>query len=156
LYITSIYSARTRQFVSNLNLHISPEWSPNGSEIAYAASERGNVDIYIANVNGQEKRRITFAREIDASPSWSPNGEEVVFMSRRSGKPQIYLIDRAGANLRRLTYKGKSNESPSWSPKGFIFGKPVPAISNSILPIPALAHNIANNKNNLALINQHP
>jgi len=106
------------RFVSQVGTFTSPEYSPDGKKVAFVLTREGNSDIYVADHDGQNLRRLTNHPVIDTGPSWSPNNHEIVFSSKRSGSPQIYIMDAEGGNVRRLTYENKYNSSPKWSPRG--------------------------------------
>ncbi len=95
-----------------------PAFSPDGTRVAFNSNRDDNNDIYVANVDGSDMRRITNNPAIDTSPTWSPNGQQIAFTSDRTGSPQIYVIGADGTGLRRLTYETYCDR-PTWSPPPF-------------------------------------
>jgi TolB protein len=97
-----------------------PAWSPDGSRIAFASSRDGSdFEIYVADWNGKNMRRLTVSKGVDVSPVWNPRtGREIAFASDRSGSPQIYIMDAEGTNVRRLIDEGGHAVNPAWSPDG--------------------------------------
>src|SRR5262249_34978285 len=68
-----------------------PAWSPDGSRIAFASSKDtndGSTDIYVADWDGKNVRRLTVGQRSDLAPVWNPKtGAEIAFVSDRSGTP---------------------------------------------------------------------
>ena len=97
-----------------------PVWSPDGSKIAYATSRDGSdTEIYVADWNGRNARRLTVSRSVDISPMWNPRtGREIAFVSDRNGSAQIYIMDVEGTNVQRIVSEGGTAVNPSWSPDG--------------------------------------
>jgi len=98
-----------------------PAWSPDGSKIAFSSGvEPGNMEIYVADWNGRNAKRLTVNRKIvDISPTWNPaTGRELAFVSDRSGTQQIYIMDADGTNVHPMMNEGGDAENPSWSPDG--------------------------------------
>lgn len=97
-----------------------PSWSPDGSQIAFSSSRDGNTEIYTADWNGRNIRRMTVQpKAIDTSPAWNPKtGRQIAFVSDRSGTQQIYTMDADGTNVERIIQDGGDAENPSWSPDG--------------------------------------
>jgi TolB protein len=93
-------------------------WSPDGSQLAVAVEQDGNVDIVLMARDGSNRRRLTDHWAIDVSPTWSPDGSRIAFCSSRSGQPQIYIVSTGGGGAQRVTHDGSYNTSPTWSPKG--------------------------------------
>ena len=99
----------------------SPAISPSG-QLAFssAISNDGSMEIYVANLDGSNARRLTrTAKGINISPRWNPKtGREIAYISSRGGSPQVYVMDASGANQRPLVARGGHADSPSWSPDG--------------------------------------
>jgi len=96
-----------------------PSFSPDGSQIAYATIADNNMELFVADWNGKNPRRLTVNKAIDISPSWDPKtGRKIAFVSDRSGSQQIYMMDSDGTNVERIINEGGDAENPSWSPDG--------------------------------------
>jgi len=50
-----------------------PDWSPDGSRIAFTSGRDGNNEIYVANADGTGLIRITDNDVDDVFPSWDPS-----------------------------------------------------------------------------------
>lgn len=49
-----------------------PSWSPTGGELAFASDMHGDTEIYTAQIDGRNIRRMTFSRGRDTEPAWRP------------------------------------------------------------------------------------
>jgi len=107
-----------KELTTGLELNASPALSPDGSQIAFAGSSRGNVDVYVMSASGGAARRLTTTRSLEASPDWSPTGRQIAYTSDQTGTPQIWIMDAEGTNARRLTFAGNWNDEVAWSPRG--------------------------------------
>lgn len=85
-----------------------PKFSPNGSEIAFTASYRGNPDVYVMPTSGGVPNRITYGSHSDRMVEWHPSGDKILFASRReTGIPsgrvnQLFLIPKIGGMPEKL------------------------------------------------------
>jgi Tol biopolymer transport system component len=78
-------------------------------------------DIFEANADGSDLKRITSAKGYDAEGSFSPDGKHIVFCSNRSGEKnlELYVMSRDGKDVRKLTdAPGCYNGGPFFSPDG--------------------------------------
>jgi Tol biopolymer transport system component len=93
-----------------------PEWNPDGTEIAFAEGRDELSEIYTIRADGSDKRQLTKARAGAVSPSWSPSGEIIAFAAAGSKREPkgIYLMNKDGSNRRYLT----EGFQPHWSPDG--------------------------------------
>jgi len=109
----------------------SPNWSPDGSQIAFLSYRNGNTEIYIMSADGSKQTRLTKSTAFEGYPTWSPDGKNLAFVSDEEepdpancgNKPegcinQIYIMDMESSNVTQLTNDPSNNESPSWSPDG--------------------------------------
>ncbi len=79
------------------------------------------LDIFEANPDGSDLRRLTDTPGYDAEGSYSPDGKSIVFCSNRSGPEnlELYIMDKDGKNVRQLTHApGCYNGGPFFSPDG--------------------------------------
>jgi len=86
-----------------------------GNRIVFSSTRDGNAEVYSANSDGSDLRRLTNDPGIDVSPSCGPNGQ-IAFVSNRHGTPQIWTMDENGGGQKRVTYKGDYNQTPAWCP----------------------------------------
>jgi Tol biopolymer transport system component len=95
-----------------------PEWSPDGSRLAYMRWEAGQPDLYLMDEWGAEVSDLVHDPGYDEFPSWSPDGEWVLFDSDRSGRFQLYRISLATETLERLRTSEAEEAIGSLSPDG--------------------------------------
>ena len=99
---------------------ISPAWSPDGSQIAFAANREGNFDIYIMDADGGNQTQLTTNEADDIEPCWSPDGLWLAFSSSRSSGRRladfnIWAIHAIGGSLTQLTIHEDYDGAPSWA-----------------------------------------
>jgi Tol biopolymer transport system component len=95
----------------------SPEWSPDGSRIAFRTDRGGNHEIYVMASDGSDPVNLTRSDAEERSPAWSPDGTRIAFSSDRDGERDIYVMDPDGTDVVRLPVPG-DDEYPTWSPDG--------------------------------------
>lgn len=95
-----------------------PDWSPDGTRIAFHSYRDGNWEIYVMNADGTGQTRLTYNPEEDTYPAWSPDGTRLIFSSARVGYTDIYIINVDGTGLRPLTSDPAPEYDPTWSPDG--------------------------------------
>lgn len=91
---------------------VSSNWAPDGTKIAFTASE--DKKIYLIDANGENKTRLTENKEGEWNSRWSPDGTKIAFCSERD----IYVIGVNGKNQIRLTENADVTGEFSWSPDG--------------------------------------
>ena len=90
-----------------------PDWSPDGSLIAYAAGG----DIVVMNSDGTDPHTITTDPADDFGPAWSPDSTQIAFVSTRDDPQQHYVIDVDGTDEHKLPTDGRV-AVPDWSGAG--------------------------------------
>jgi hypothetical protein len=128
---------RLIQITRDGGLTAEPAVSRNGRLMAFTSdrAEPGNLDIWIADLQGGEPRRLTRHPNTDATPDISPNCETVVFRSSRDGGG-IYVMPASGGTERRIADGGFS---PRFSPDGhwIAYSAIDPSGHGSIYVVPA-------------------
>lgn len=64
-----------------------------------------SYDIFTANPDGSELKRLTDTPGYDAEATVSADGRSIVFTSVRDGDLELYAMDPDGRNVRRLTHE---------------------------------------------------
>ncbi|MGH9558271.1 MAG: TolB family protein, partial [Bryobacteraceae bacterium] len=119
-----VYSAETGKRLPFYNPRSSvvgtPEFTPDGKHIMFAASIDGWTQICISDLNGGNFRRISHVRAIEVSPRVNPkNPSEVLFISGRGGSnEQLWRMDSDGGDLEKISDGQGYVDNPAWSPKG--------------------------------------
>lgn len=96
-------------------------FSPDGAEIAIAASLDGS--ILIANADGSGARRLEIPH-LALDPAWRPtNGAEILFVGGGGGAPgdgTIYAVNPSTGDVRTIltSETGRARYHPFWSPDG--------------------------------------
>jgi TolB protein len=119
-------------------------WFPDGKEIVYCSTHlagpdpgpnpdrrkgvmwkfHDGYDVFRANADGSNLRRLTDTPGYDAEAAVSPDGSQIVFTSTRdNGDPELYIMNSDGTNQRRLTNAKGYDGGPffSWDSKMVCF-----------------------------------
>jgi Tol biopolymer transport system component len=99
-----------------------PDWSPNGTRIAFTGETNGGFTsgIYMVKLDGSGLKQITRAPpgSDDHGVRWSPDGKTLLFIRNLA---EMFVVSVAGGKPTRLvaTRPGpKPLTSASWSPDG--------------------------------------
>jgi TolB protein len=97
---------------------ISPQWSPDGSRIAYVSFEQKKPIVYVLNVFDGTRKVLASFEGSNSAPAWAPDGRRLAVTLTKDGTSQIYLLDADGGGLSRLTYSPSIDTEPNFSPDG--------------------------------------
>jgi Tol biopolymer transport system component/DNA-binding winged helix-turn-helix (wHTH) protein len=107
------------KLVSSTQEDSSPNYSPDGKQIAFASRRSGSFEIWICGADGSNARQLTnIGGPLTGTPRWSPDGSLIAFDSWFEGNPEIYIISAEGGKPRRLTEDRSEDITPSWSRDG--------------------------------------
>jgi dipeptidyl aminopeptidase/acylaminoacyl peptidase len=83
--------------------------SPDGQKvlfgISYESVERNasNRDLYVMNVDGSNRQRITHTAKSENNAVWFDGGKKIAFIYPVNGKPQIWVMDADGKNRKAVS-----------------------------------------------------
>jgi dipeptidyl aminopeptidase/acylaminoacyl peptidase len=96
-----------------------PDWSPDGTHIAFESLRHGPLEIYTMDSDGDDVRRLTRTDTDNHEPSWSPDGTRIMYVSNRgvsSDNYEIIVMDANGGDEVNLTNDGANDMGAAWRP----------------------------------------
>ena len=142
IYTMNADGSDVRRVTNEAGYDGGPFFSPDGSQIVYRAYhppagpelddyqrllKQGLVrptklDIYVMNVDGTNKRRVTTLNKASFAPYFLPNGRQIIFSSNysdpRGRNFDLYLVNVDGSGLERLTTFGEFDGFPMFTRDG--------------------------------------
>jgi TolB protein len=121
IFIHSTDTGRKLPFYNQTaSMNAPGDFTPDGKLLLlYSTAAGGYSQIYSANIDGSNLKRISYDRTIDVEPKVNPKtNNDIVFVSGRSGLPQLYKMNMDGADIARLTTGEGEAVNPAWSPDG--------------------------------------
>jgi TolB protein len=93
----------------------------DGERLTGTVENRGVKEIYTADYDGENQRRLTTNRTLNINPAWSPDGRSLAYTSYRRGPPNIFVSHIYEGTLDEVTKGPGENWLPAWSPDGTRF-----------------------------------
>ena len=143
LYRYELATGETLQLTDELGYDGGAFFSPDGSQIVWRASRPtgdaadeyrrllardavtpGALDLYVADADGRNKRRVTRLPGANWAPFFHPSGEKLLFSSNhhtmdRGGREfDLFLVDLGSGEMERVTHSGTFDAFPMFSPDG--------------------------------------
>jgi Tol biopolymer transport system component len=106
-----------------------PDVSPDGRQIVWftdshpsSTGARQN-DLYVMNIDGTNRVRLTTTDESDGGPDWSPDGTKIAWNRREAvtgANNDVWVMNADGTGAVNLTPDAPTavEQSPAWSPDG--------------------------------------
>ncbi|MDQ3654908.1 MAG: S9 family peptidase [Chloroflexota bacterium] len=114
------------RLVYELALAADPQIDPDGGRIIYSYSvidretKKANTQLWITNLDGKNRRQLTFNGSRNSGARWSPDGGQIAFVSDRIGDKQqgIFIIPADGGEARQILASHQPLSGLAWSPDG--------------------------------------
>lgn len=84
------------------------------SHIAFVYAE----DLWIANKDGSEPKRLTIDYGIESNPVFSPDGTIIAFNAEYDGNTDVFVVPASGGVPKRLTYHPYGDRVRDFTPDG--------------------------------------
>jgi TolB protein len=113
-------TSRRQTFVNPVSSAVAtPEFTPDGKTMLFAATIDGWLQLMTAGIDGSGMRRLSNVKAIEVSPRVNPKtGTDLLFISGRSGHQQLWHMNLDGTDREMLTTGEGDVANPSWSPDG--------------------------------------
>ena len=82
----------------------SPDISPDGKKVAFAALMGGTGDIFVVDIESGQLTNLTKDEPGDFSPTWAPDGKTIVYLARVSQNDKLFKLDLASGTKTQLTF----------------------------------------------------
>ena len=123
--------AEPERLIASTRAELLPRYSPDGSRIAFVSGRTGGWEVWVADEDGTEPRRLTdwgYA----AYPDWSPDGRLIAFSSGRYAvgrgeqstievgfdTDEAFSVEASGGVPRMISDGDRGAKAPSWSADG--------------------------------------
>ncbi len=107
LFRLKLASGELTQLTHNRATNTAPNWSPDGTQIAYISNQEGLFQIYAMNPDGSNIQQLTHRNGNNFGPYWLPDSQHIVFQSDQHGY-NIFELDVTKGVVRNLTNLTKS------------------------------------------------
>ncbi|MDP3740494.1 MAG: amidohydrolase family protein [Hyphomonadaceae bacterium] len=122
LWLTSLATGAVSKLTDDEAIDLSPSWSPDGAQIAFASDRGGKTDIWTLTLQGRAFTQLTDLEVPANSPVWSPDGKKIAFL--KDARASIFLagtvevLDVATKKITHVADEIFGPSAPAWSPTG--------------------------------------
>lgn len=117
-YAIGSEQSEPERLITSSAIQAHPQYSPDGSSIAFMSDRSGFMEIWVARSDGTNPRQLTYLHGVGGAPRWSPDGRRIAFDMRVDGNHGIFVVGVHGGPVARLVADSHENGSPSWSHDG--------------------------------------
>jgi tricorn protease len=118
IFSAPIEKGPTRNLTDSSGAHDKwPNWSPDGSQIAFVSDKSGEEEIYIIPQDGSKpaEQITTGGSAMRYAPEWAPDGKRIAF-SDKDGK--LYVLTLADRKITQIADSARGQiRDYTWSPR---------------------------------------
>jgi TolB protein len=97
---------------------ISPNWAPNGNELAYVSFESRKPVVYVHDVSSGKRRVLANFKGSNSAPAWAPDGKSLAISLSKDGGTQLFILDAKGGEPKHISQSPSIDTEPAYSPDG--------------------------------------
>jgi dipeptidyl aminopeptidase/acylaminoacyl peptidase len=122
LYEIFLDSGNIQPFTKSTGAKFSPQYSPDGSHLAYVVDFDGgeNFHLFMKDLATGKERDLTPDIDFALQPNfhWSPDGHEIAYLADQSGNFDAYILNVKAGKSRLVFANGHPCWDVLWSPDG--------------------------------------
>lgn len=126
IYVMDWDGANVDKITNHKSVAISPNWSPDGTKVAYTAfvqrakTKTRNADMFIYEILTGKRWLVSYRQGINSGAAFNADGNSLFLTLSQSGTPDIYKLALDGTLKGRITNgpRGAMNVEPAISPDG--------------------------------------
>ena len=122
LWLANVATGAVSKLTDDAAIDLSPSWSPDGLQIAFASDRGGKTDLWAIQLSDRSLAQLTDLDRPANAPAWSPDGSKIAFL--KDSRASIFLagtvevLDLASGKITRAVEEIFGPSAPSWSPSG--------------------------------------
>lgn len=111
IFVMNVDGENIRQLTYNDIGDYNGSWSSDGTQIIFYRGRPPELSVYIMNIDGTDKRKITDIGHVIRS-----NGDQIIYSSSIYHIGQIFIMNTDGTGKRQITHDDTRKEILDWSP----------------------------------------
>jgi len=93
-----------------------PKWSPDGKRLAFVSDQSGREEVWLADADGRNARKLTDGDSDKAAIVWAPDSKSLAYTA---SDHKLYLVDLATGQAKTLASNDVGAiQAPEFSPDG--------------------------------------
>lgn len=112
-------TGKASNLLSSTFFDVTPQYSPDGTKIAFSSARTGYREIWLSNPDGSDVTQLTDMKlGRTSAPYWSPDGSWLAFQCAHDGQIDVYAVRATGGEPRRITEDPSNDVQPTISRDG--------------------------------------
>ncbi|MEJ0056417.1 MAG: hypothetical protein WDN75_12655 [Bacteroidota bacterium] len=114
LFILLLFASSTVYGISTTDTRLLSQPAVSANNIAFIYAE----DLWVANADGSQPKRLTVDEGVESNPMFSPDGKWIAFSAQYDGNTDVFIIPVEGGIPTRLTWHPGADNAKGFTPDG--------------------------------------